>query len=91
VRGNCILCNKNEINVPFPFVVGYQLSFVKQPTKGGGINEPCRKSSWVISYKALLEAVDSANAAASCIKLTCALGKHEIWGDYLCCVEGKEQ
>ena len=35
------------------------------------------------SYKALLEAVDSATAAASSIKFACALAKPESRGDYL--------
>ena len=70
-------------------MVGYQLSFVTEPTKSGGINEPCRKSSWVISSKALLEVVDSATAVASSIKFACVLAKLESRGDYLFCVEGK--
>lgn len=66
------------------------MSFVKEPTKGGGINEPCRKSSWVISFKALLEVVDSATAAGSSITFASALAKPESRGDYLLCVERKE-
>jgi len=77
-------------STPPPLVVGYQLSFVTEPTKSGGVNEPCRKSSWVISFNAVLEAVDSAIAAASSIKFACALAKCESRGDYVFCVEGKE-
>jgi len=78
-------------STPLPLVVGHQLSFVTDPTKGGGINEPCRKSSWVISFEALLEAVDSATAAAASIKFASAVAKLESRGDYLFCVEGKEE